>query len=84
MKKENYYKNNSNFLTQRMACDELGIHPITFNKYAERFCVIPHYCGKYKYYHREDIEKMQDFFSWGAQDLITRIEKMTGKKVQLV
>lgn len=84
MKKENPYKNDPQFFSTNQACEFVGVHPITFKKYIDRFCFQSFRHSKYTYYRKEDVEAVRDFFSWGAQELITRLETLTGKKVQLI
>ncbi len=83
MKKENPYSGKPQYLTQTEACDELGISKMTFRTYAQRYELKSEKWSKYKYYRRQDVEEIKQFLSWGAQDLIVRIETMTGKKVYL-
>ena len=83
MKKNDIYKDNPDYLTSRQSCEELGIWPLTFKRYVERYAIVGIECGRCTYYHRNDIETMRNFFSWGAQDLVIRLETMTGGKVTI-
>lgn len=83
MKRENPYKESPDYLTFGEAVDEVGVALSTFRKYAERLGIYGERISRYTYYRREDVETLRSIFSWGAQDLIVRLETMTGKKVYL-
>lgn len=83
MKQPNIYRDNPDFVTTKEACDYLGVYPLTFYRYVERFCIDGHPCGKFTYYLKSDIEVINNFLSWGAAELIVRLEAMTGCIVTL-
>ena len=77
------FKDNSDYVTFREAVEMVCKSPHTFRKYAERIRVCGTHIGRNTYYRREDIEYLREFITQGAQDLIARLEAMTGGKVEI-
>ena len=80
----NKYKNKPDYVTFKEAVCMVGKSATCFRKYAERLQIYGEREGRCTYFHRKDIETLHEFFGWGAQDLIARLEVMTGKKVKLI
>lgn len=82
--KDNPYEDNPDYVTFAEAADIVGKSLTTFRKYADRMRICGIHVGRCTYYRREEIETLRDLLSSGAQELIARIEAMTGKKVKLI
>ncbi len=84
MKTAKDYRNDPAYVTQTEAARLCGKDVITFKRYAERFGVPKTAIGKYTFYKKEDVEMINEWAHQGAEDLVRRIEQLTGKKVQLI
>ncbi len=82
-KKENPYKDNPDYMTFAEAVDMTGKAIETFRKYANKMLIYGERVGRCTYYRREDIEQLCAFFSWGTQELVQRLEILTGGKVTI-
>lgn len=77
------FKDSPDYVTFSEAVGMIRKSPHTFRKYAERMGICGTHIGRNTYYRREEIEMLVDFFNQGTQDLIARLEAMTGGKVTI-
>lgn len=81
--KNNPYKDNPDYVTFAEAANMVGKSLTTFRKYADRMRICGIHVGRCTYYRRDKIETLRDILSFGAQELIAKLEAMTGGKVTI-
>lgn len=70
------------YLTLKQAAEEVGIHPVTFKKYAERLGVTGTAISKYTFYHADDVKRVAKVASNNTPLWIRMIEHDSGRKVK--
>lgn len=68
--------------TLKEAAARVGIHPLTFKKYAARLGVVGVPVSKYTFYRREDVERIAKVVENNTPVWIQMIEHDTGRKVK--
>ena len=74
----------NDMITKKEAMELLGMYQNTFDRYAARFGIKSEKVGRCALYDRQKVEEMRNAFENEAAILISRLEKITRKKVKLV
>jgi hypothetical protein len=68
--------------TLRRAVELVGIHPITFRKYAARLGIEGVAISKYTFFRRPDVDRIAQVAATHTPVWISMIERETGRKVK--
>ncbi len=76
------YLSSPDYMTLKEASQQVGIHPLTFRKYANRLGIEGVAITKYTFFRKDDVERIAKVTENNTPMWIRMIERDTGRKVK--
>lgn len=76
------YLSSPDYMTFKEASQQVGVHPLTFKKYATRLGIEGVAISKYTFYHQDDVKRIAKVTENNTPMWVRMIEHDTGRKVK--